>query len=28
VHVDRPNALSIDDDLAPPLRRLRQRRAH
>src|SRR5580704_1145909 len=26
VHVDGPDALSIDDDLAPPLRRLRRRR--
>jgi len=25
VHVDGPDALSIDDDLAPPLRRLRRR---
>jgi hypothetical protein len=27
VHVDSPNALSVDDDLASPLRRLRRRRA-
>src|SRR5438045_7875353 len=27
VHVDSPNALSIDDDLASPLRHLRQHRA-
>jgi hypothetical protein len=27
VHIDSANALSIDDDLASPLRRLRRRRA-
>ena len=27
MHVDSPHALSIDDDLAPPLRGLRRRRA-